>query len=252
MPVNIFAAEELHAIKEKETTSVLYERAIRLFTQKIPETFEKRLSNSNKYIDLVMEIFNEKNIPLDIAYLPLIESGFSPLSVGRGGTVGLWQFVKGTAKRYGLKVDSYVDERKDPVKSTEAAARYLRDLYRIFGSWDVALAAYNAGDGKVKRMRSNRSFIRFPKFINSYLAKFMAASTVAQDPESFGFATVEDTEDETPDVVEITTTGITSLKAIAGRYDTTVRAIKDLNPALCTNYTPPYRYVLRLPDRQGF
>lgn len=249
LPANVFAGGELRDIKKKESTSGLYERAIQFFTEKIPETFEKRLSNSNKYIDLITEIFNEKNIPLDIAYLPLIESEFSPLAVGRGGTVGLWQFVKGTAKRYGLKVDNYVDERKDPEKSTEAAALYLRDLYRMFGSWDVALAAYNAGDGKVRRMTSGGVSMRFPEFINSYLARFMAASTVAQNPERFGFDVTEKMESDYADIIEITTTGKMSLKVIADQYDTTVRAIKELNPALSTNFTPPYRYSLRLPGR---
>src|SRR5208283_3416904 len=154
LPAHVLAGEELQAITENAVTGKMYERALQFFTEKIPEAFEKKLSESRKYIDVTTRIFIDKDIPLDLAYLPLIESGFSPVSVGRGDAVGLWQLVKGTAKRYGLRIDRYVDERKDPVKSTYAAAGYLRDLYQMFGGWDVALAAYNAGDGKIKQLLS--------------------------------------------------------------------------------------------------
>ncbi len=247
LPANGIAAEELHAIKENARTSKLYDRALELITKKIPEAFEKKLSNSGKYIDSITDIFKEKNIPLDIAYLPLVESGFSPLSVGNGDAVGLWQFVRSTGRKYGLKIDSYVDERKDPIKSTYAAARYLKDLHGMFGAWDIALAAYNAGDGKIKRILGRYESARFPQVINRYLARFMAASTVAQDPESYGLKTPVDAQDDEVDFIEIATDKIINLKTIAEENNTTVTAIKELNPALRTNRTPPYPYVLRLP-----
>ena len=247
LPMNALAAEELHAIKEKASTGKFYERALYFFTKKIPEAFEKQLENSQKYIDVITEVFTEEDIPLDIAYLPLIESGFSPLSVGRGDAVGLWQLVKSTGRKYGLKIDKYVDERKDPVKSTYAAAKYLNDLHRIFGAWDVALAAYNAGAGKIKRIAAGRSF-DLPEVINRYLAKFMAASTVAQNPEKFGIEPPETLYSDYMDYIEITTEEAVSLQAIAEKYDTTVSAIKELNPALLKDSTPPYKYILRLPS----
>jgi membrane-bound lytic murein transglycosylase D len=246
--VHVFAAEELHAITENATTGKMYERALQFFTEKIPEAFEKRLNESQKYLDMTTRIFVDKDIPLDLAYLPLIESGFSPVSVGRGDAVGLWQLVKGTAKRYGLRIDRYVDERKDPVKSTYAAANYLRDLYKMFGGWDLALAAYNAGDGKIKRLLGKYKDVRFPNMLNNYLAKFMAAATVAQDPESYGLASPEDMTDDGPGYSEVITDKSISLRAIAGMCNTTVHTLKELNPALIANMTPPYQYVIRLPN----
>ncbi len=248
LPAHVFAGEELNSITEDAVTGKMYERAVQFFTEKIPEAFEKQLSESQKYIDVTTRIFSDKDIPLDLAYLPLIESGFSPLSVGHGDAVGLWQLVKGTAKRYGLRIDHYVDERKDPVKSTYAAANYLRDLYEMFGGWDIALAAYNAGDGKIKHLLGKYKNVRFPGIVNLYLAKFMAAATVAQDPESYGLTPPEEKTDDGPGYSEIITDKSISLKAIAGMCNTTVRAIKELNPALITNATPPYRYVIRLPN----
>lgn len=251
MPVNVTASEELHAIKEHESTNQLYDRAIQFFTQKMPEMFEKRLNNSYRYIDLVTEIFQEKGIPVEIAYLPLIESEFSPLIVGPGNAVGLWQFVKSTARQYGLRIDKYVDERKDPVKSTYAAAYYLRDLHSMFGAWDIALAAYNAGEGKIKRILNRGKFDCFPVVIKRYLASFAAAFTIAQDPERYGFESYQGMQKIDMDYMdyrEIVTDKVISLKTLAEKFNTTVKAIKQLNPALLTDATPPYPYVIRLPN----
>lgn len=249
LPAHIFAAEGLQSIKEKPSTGKMYERALQFFTEKIPEAFEKQLNQSEKYIDLITDIFSNKDIPLDLAYLPLIESGFSPVAVGRGDAVGLWQLVRGTAKRYGLRIDRYVDERKDPGKSTYAAANYLKDLYQMFGAWDIALAAYNAGDGKIKHLLRKYREVRLPRVVNNYLAKFMAASDVAQDPENYGLTPSSETnsDDDGPGYRELITDKTISLKTIATLYNTTVRMIRELNPALLTNSTPPYEYVIRLP-----
>lgn len=251
LPAHTRAAEELHAIREKASTSKFYERALEFFTRKIPEAFERKLHRSQEYIDLTLEIFKEKGIPEDIAYLPFVESGFSPLSIGEGNTVGLWQMVKSTARKYGLRVDQYVDERKDPVKSTHAAANYLSDLYRMFGAWDIALAAYNAGDGKIRRLFSrdkDRRSVQLPEIINRYLAKLMAVATVARNLESFGMKPLESGEDDEREYREITTHRSISLAAIAEEYGTTVKEIVGLNPALLTTNTPPYRYSIRLPN----
>lgn len=250
IPAHVFAADELHALTEKAPTGKMYERAVQFFTEKIPEAFEKKLNQSQKYIDVISDIFSEKDIPVELAYLPLIESGFSPLSVGRGDAVGLWQLVRSTARHYGLKIDRYVDERKDPEKSTYAVADYFRDLYSMFGAWDIALAAYNAGDGKIKRLLRRSRTPRLPGVVNHYLAKFKAASDVAQNPESYGLTPSAGTMQEQQPYFEIVTDKAMSLSAIADMYDTTVRLIRELNPALLTNSTPPYEYVIRLPDTE--
>lgn len=239
--------EELNIIKEKASTSKLYERAVEFFTRKVPQAFEKQLENSYQYMGLIENIFNEKDVPLDMAYIPLIESGFSHMSVGRGGVVGLWQFARQTGKKYGLKIDKYVDERRDPIKSTHAAADYLNDLYFRFGAWDIAIAAYNAGEGKISRILHRSG--RMPAVINSYLARLAAASTVGQDPEGYGLKLKENTGAEEVAFMEVITDKVISFKTLAEQYDTTVSVIRKLNPALLRNETPPYLYSLRLPDR---
>jgi membrane-bound lytic murein transglycosylase D len=246
--MNVVASDELHSIKQTESINKLYEQALEFFTLKTPREFEKRLNNSYRYIGLITDIFFERGIPLDIAYLPLIESEFSPHSVGPGDTVGLWQFVKITARQYGLRIDNYVDERKDPIKSTYAAADYLSELYLKFGAWDIALAAYNAGEGKVMHMLNKSPSLGLPTVLNRYLAYFMAASTVAQDPERYGFEADDEIGNKDEYYRSVTTGTVTSLKKLAKKFNTTVAAIKQLNPALLADKTPPYPYLIRLPN----
>ncbi len=247
MPVDGQAVEELHQIPSKAETSGMYERAVEFFVKKIPETFRERLANSMNYIDMIKAIFTQKGVPAELAYLPLIESGFSPLSVGRGDAVGLWQFVRTTAERYGLRVDDYVDERKDPLKSTVAAAEHLRYLYSIFGAWDTALAAYNAGEGRIKGVSNIYSSRSVPAITKRYVPYFMAAFTVATNPERYGFALAEEVDSAVLAYREIITRSAVSLRALARTHRTTVQELARLNPALLTDMTPPYPYAIRVP-----
>lgn len=246
-----FSFDEVHSAIEKPSLSSMYERAIFFFTKKIPETFTQRLVNSQKYIATIEDIFDEQGVPLEIAYLPLIESGFSPFSVSRDGAVGLWQMVRGTARRYGLRIDRYVDERKDPVKSTYAAAVYLKDLHAMFGTWDTALLAYNAGEGKIRKfLNSGSSSKRLPPTTRKYLPYFMAALTIARDPDRYGFE-AERAHELYSDMPfeEIRFEKRVSLMEIAQIHGITISEIKALNPALLRNETPPYPYTLRIPFR---
>jgi len=249
LPVTGISGEMLQEISEKEHISGMYERAVEFFTSKIPSDFEYRRNNSFRYIDFIKTTFGKKEIPHEMAYLPFIESGFSPVSIGPRDAVGLWQFMKGTAAKYGLRMDAYVDERKDPIKSTYAAADYLSDLYSMFGEWDIVLAAYNAGEGKIKRIieKNNSVEPRFPAVINRYIARLLAVFTISEEPEKYGFASSDMAKIDIITFKEITTLTRTSLGKIAKRYSTTVNTIRDLNPALIGNETPPYQYVIRVP-----
>jgi membrane-bound lytic murein transglycosylase D len=247
-PLAAGAAQELHDVRHAEHTSSIYDRAIVFFAEKIPETFKVRLENSYHYIDMVKGIFSEKGIPAEIAYLPMIESGYSPWSIGPGGTAGLWQFVRSTARSYGLRIDRYVDERKDPVKSTYAAAAYLRDLYSMFGSWDLTLIAYNAGAGKLRGVSDIYTARGFSPITKRYVPYLMAAYTIANDPERYGIETDGPEPEKKKAHREIVTDSSIHLATIAKKHSTTVKEIRNLNPALQTGKTPPYRYTIRVPS----
>ncbi len=173
------------------------ENHLEYFKTRGRDVFQRWLDRSARYIPVMKDIFREKNLPEDLVYVAMIESGFNPYAVSWAKAVGPWQFMPATGKLYGLKIDWWIDERKDPVKSTYAAAEHLKDLHNLFGSWPLALASYNAGAGKVQRavlrtrsddfwdLKASR-YIR--KETKNYVPKFMAATIIAKNPESYGFS----------------------------------------------------------------
>jgi membrane-bound lytic murein transglycosylase D len=232
-------------------------RNITLFTEKIREKFSLWLSRSGRYLDLMKEILKEKDVPEEIVFLPLIESGFNPYAYSPARAVGYWQFIASTAKKYGLKINWWRDERRDPVKSTEAAADYLKELYGMFGSWNLAMAAYNAGEGNILKALNKTKTDDYWSLMDTkylkretkdYVPKFIAASLIANSPEDFGF---EDLEYHPPlNYDRVTISSPVDLEIIADCAETTEEVIKELNPELRRWCTPPdvSEYTLRIPE----
>jgi len=225
------------------------------------------LTRMPRYEAMIRERLQRENLPGDLVYLALIESGFSNTATSRSKAVGMWQFMKRTAKGYGLRVDSWVDERRDPYKATDAAVRHLRDLNRRFGSLYLAAAAYNAGSGKVSRglirlpdeesdsANSDATFFRLydtkllRRETRDYVPKLIAAALIAKQPTRYGFR-VGPPEPAAYDSIVVP--DMSGLDVIARLADTTVAAIRELNPQYLRLTTPPgTRSVIRLPLGRG-
>jgi membrane-bound lytic murein transglycosylase D len=212
------------------------------------------LNRSRRYLDMIRTTLREQGLPEELAFVAMIESGFNPLAVSRAGAKGLWQFMADTARRYGLRVDKWVDERFDPEKSTLAAARYLRDLYSQFGSWALAKAAYNAGELKVAqaiRVVGSKDFwtLAGTRLLKQETRDFVpaihAATVIGRDPERYGFA-LQDSEPVATDTVVVPPA--TNLRVLASASGVPVDALQRLNPVLVRGITPPGTpYHLRVP-----
>jgi membrane-bound lytic murein transglycosylase D len=224
------------------------------------------LNRMQRYEPMIRERLAREGMPGDLVYLALIESGFSNTATSRAKAVGMWQFMKGTAKYYDLRVDSWVDDRRDPFLATDAAARHLRDLHTRFGSLYLAAAAYNAGSGRVsrglRRLRPHDSdsipdaaFFRLydtrllRRETKDYVPKLIAAAVIAKEPARYGFTVTPEAPLVYDSIVVPTMTG---LDVIARLADTTVAAIRELNPQFLRLATPPAKAsVVRLPPGRG-
>ncbi|MDC4224198.1 MAG: transglycosylase SLT domain-containing protein [Candidatus Manganitrophus sp.] len=225
------------------------------FQTRLRDRFELWLARSGQYTLLMRDILREHQLPEDLVFLALIESGFNPKAFSRAKAAGPWQFIKGTGKRYGLRIDQWIDERRDPVKSTVAAAKYLKDLFGMFGSWPLSMASYNAGEGRIMRAMARTKSEDFWELketrhirpeTKNYVPKYMAATMIARNPQKYGF-NIEYLPPFTYDEVEIPKS--TSLKTIAKAAGVTIAEIKTYNPELKKESTPPGypRYRLKLP-----
>lgn len=217
------------------------------------EPFTLWLERSGRYLPMIHEIFASRGLPLDLAYLPLVESGFAPRAYSWAHAMGLWQFIKSTGQIFDLQVDWWLDERRDPEKATIAAADYFESLYRKFGDWELCLAAYNCGDGRVARSLESQGVdsywdLDLPTETENYVPLFMAALIIAKNPDIYGF----DVELETPYEYEIIHVDEpTNLDLIAQCTDTTLDFIQELNPEIIRYCTPPdiTNYPVRVPAK---
>jgi membrane-bound lytic murein transglycosylase D len=217
----------------------------------------RSLVRASTYLSDVTTILADEGVPAELAYLPIIESGFQLNAVSRAGAVGPWQFMRMTGRRYGLRIDGYVDERRDPIRSTRAAARYLRDLYDMFGDWHLSLAAYNRGEAAIARVRERQNVSDYwemtergylPRETSEFVPRFIAAMEIARAPEAYGFDVPVGFSQPSE---QVHVDRPISLRTVAKLSGTRVGAIEDLNPALQRGVVPPGGYPVRLPSGAG-
>ncbi len=232
------------------------EHFIQYFQTTARNRFSNWLARSEKYIPFMKNLLRENGLPEDLVYLALIESGFNPYAYSRSKASGPWQFIYLTGRKYGLKVNWWVDERRDPEKSTIAAAKYLKDLYDMFECWYLAAAGYNAGENKIisaiKRYRTEdfwelTKYRYLKKETKDYVPQMIAAALIAKDPEKYGFTDIEYEEPLQYDKVKVPPA--TDLRIIAKACEISLEELKDLNPELLRWCTPPYEqdYEIKIP-----
>ncbi|MFQ5704514.1 MAG: transglycosylase SLT domain-containing protein [Gemmatimonadales bacterium] len=239
----------------------------RFFQDEARDRFAIWLGRLNRYEGMIRSRFAAVGVPEDLVYIAMIESGYSNTAVSRANAVGMWQFMAATARHYGLAVDEWVDERRDPFRATDAAAQYLADHKERFGSWYLAAAAYNGGGGRVSRglrrlsrqgdsVASDETFFRLSRRrylrreTRDYVPKLIAATIIAKAPLRYGFDSIPYVQPLVFD--EITVPDATGLDVLAKLADTTTRAMVELNPEYYRGVTPPGKNsIVRTPRGTG-
>lgn len=259
---DILKIKEL-AVKSEPTFSIPVEindkvvAFIKAFQSVRHKSIQNALDRSGIYLDRFKTIFRETGVPEDLAYLPIIESGFRTNAYSRARAMGIWQFIRSTARLYGLRVDWILDERKDPEKSAKAAAKYLKHLHERFGDWYLALASYNGGPGKVSRAIKrvgSKDFYRLARTrylrreTRNYVPAFVASLIIAKSPEKYGFE-INDPEMlyRESKIVEIISP--VSLKSVSLLLGVPYSEMKKLNPEIVRDFTPFNKktYSMRIP-----
>jgi membrane-bound lytic murein transglycosylase D len=211
----------------------------------------RAFERASRYLPMMRQIFQEEGLPLDLLNLAFIESAVNPWATSRAKAAGIWQFMPSTGRLYGMRVDWWLDERRDPEKSTRGAAQYLKKLYEMFEDWPLALAAYNVGEGAIQnaiQRQKTRNFwvLRLPKETRLFVPAFMAMTIIAREPERYGFSPPP----EAPVEIDwVTLRQPADLKVIAEVAGSSVEELRNLNPALIRWATPPDQghFRLRIP-----
>ncbi len=218
--------------------------------------FEEAYQRSGLYRDMILEQLRKEGLPDELSWLPLIESWYKIKALSKARALGLWQFISSTGYRFGLKRDRWVDERMDPVKSTQAAVRYLAELHAFFGDWTTALAAYNCGEIRVQNViRTQRVdyldnfwdlYRQLPRETARFVPRFIAAALIIRNPENYGFSLPQPyppLKFET-----LTVNHPFKLSALAAALGIDASELASLNPELRHDSTPAYEYSLRVPE----
>jgi membrane-bound lytic murein transglycosylase D len=240
------------------------DRFVGIFSERQPDRMALYLKRSGRYEGMIRGKLRERGMPEDLLYLSMIESGFNTTARSKASAVGLWQFIEDTGRRYGLRVDAHVDERRHPEKATDAALRYLSDLHGQFGSWYLAAAAYNSGEGRVGRVMrqvtgevrgSDEDFwrirSRLPAETREYVPLMVAAALVAKEPEKYGLSGVARWSPIETEEVDVAPS--TPLAQVAEAVGVTEEELKRLNPHLLRSATPPGAddYAVVIPAGRG-
>ncbi len=228
------------------------------FTTEKRKVFGNWLKRARRYVPIIKEILKAHGMPEDLVYLAMIESGFNPKAYSTAKACGPWQFIYATGGRYGLTVNNWIDERRDPEKSTVAAAKYLKDLFNQFGCWYLAAAGYNAGERRVERAIEKHNTNDFwelarynalPRETRQYIPQLIAAAVIAKDPSRFGFGNI--VYDTPVKFVEVKVPPATPLSVIAKVIAMDVDDLRAMNPEIIRGITPPDldNYTVKLPQR---
>jgi len=227
---------------------------VNLYQGKLRTWFSRALARGYPVVPRMQQIFRDEGVPPALVYLAIVESAFNPGAVSRAKAVGMWQFIAGTGKRYGLQIDFWEDQRRDPELSARASARYLKDLYSMFGDWPLALASYNCGEARILRYKAKnpkgdfwtlRKTRTLRRETREYVPAIFAAILIASNPSAYGFEAPP--ADPTEPTASVILTEATDLRVLARCAQIPVEQIQALNPSLKRLVTPPREYTLKIP-----
>ncbi|MCB0365939.1 MAG: lytic transglycosylase domain-containing protein [Bdellovibrionaceae bacterium] len=218
--------------------------------------FKRWMERSYRYLPQMQAHMKERGIPQDLAFVAMIESGFSPHAKSDAEAVGYWQFIKSTASRYGLRINWWLDERRDFTKSTRAAASYLNDLYKMFDSWYLTAAAYNMGEGRLRKLiqkyKTDNFWVLskkrdFPEETREYIPKLLAAMLISKSPALYGFHKMEPKEPYSYEYFSVP--GGTDLYSLSKHLKVPLGSLKKLNPELLHSFIPSFvnSHRIRIP-----
>jgi membrane-bound lytic murein transglycosylase D len=235
--------------------NVHVEKELKRFTGYEKDFFIQSYARSGRYQPYILEALRKAGMPEELAWLPLIESGFKVTALSRARALGLWQFIPSTGYKFGLKRNRYIDERIDFIKATDAAIAYLKELHSIFGDWATVLAAYNCGEGRVLKVIRTQNvnyldnfwdlYQRLPHETARYVPRFYATLHIVKNPEKYGFKNLSADPPLVFDTVAINRQ--VHLKDVAKSMEMSLKDLKALNPELRYSLVPPESYTLRVP-----
>jgi len=232
------------------------EKEIKLFQGRERRFFMESYNRSGKYMPAILKALKEAGLPEELAWLPLIESGFKVKALSRARALGLWQFIPSTGYKFGLKRNTWIDERLDPEKATAAAIAYMKELHQIFGDWTTVLAGYNCGEGRVLRTIRNQRinyldnfwdlYQQLPRETARYVPRFLATLHILRNPEKYGFVFGEPAAPISYEIANIEKP--VQLKLVAKGTGISLQELTELNPELRRQVTPETPYVLKVPS----